>query len=418
MTAIDRLRGEIKLTSPKGKEFSGKWIGDPRSMQKKLGQFTFPKVQGTKTQDLEVTGTTYPLTIYFDGPDNDQTAEEFFEALKQKGKWQVIHPVFGSLDLQLVDVTDNVQPIESISYRLFNTNWIESLPEGAEVSKPQQKGEIESQVETANEVAADQFVGRTFMDFFSEAGAMATAVNKVISAFRKNIRIATNFNIIPAQVEGLNNSIQGLISDFPIDTESLATQLQQLVQVTVLGQDNVIDANDSYVNFAGAMQDIAPTVASKEGVNTISVQELMLSATLGAVALSSSALPGITTRSQAVQTAEGVIDYFNAMTDNLDVTQDLFKDVPIEFQYYSQSQSYADNLVLTAQSAQYLLISAVDLKVERRFILQEDRNILDICAAEYEDITDETLDFFIDTNNLKSDEIRVLPSLKEVAVFT
>ncbi|MCH7641634.1 hypothetical protein IID22_05565, partial [Patescibacteria group bacterium] len=66
MTVENRLNESIKFISPDGSEFEAKWIGDSRSLTKKVGLFNFPKVKGTKGQDLDVTSDTYTLTIYFD----------------------------------------------------------------------------------------------------------------------------------------------------------------------------------------------------------------------------------------------------------------------------------------------------------------------------------------------------------------
>ena len=71
MSWQERVQGSIELTSPDGAVFSAKWEGNTRSIQKKLGIFTYPKFDGTVAQDLGLEGTSYPLRLSFDGPDND-----------------------------------------------------------------------------------------------------------------------------------------------------------------------------------------------------------------------------------------------------------------------------------------------------------------------------------------------------------
>ena len=97
MSWEDRVRGNITLTSPDGDNFVGKWIGDPRESQKQLGIFTYPKVDKQIVQDLGISGISYPLTIAFDGEDNDLEATRFFDALSARGPWSINHPTKGQL---------------------------------------------------------------------------------------------------------------------------------------------------------------------------------------------------------------------------------------------------------------------------------------------------------------------------------
>ena len=113
MSYQDRLQPQITLTSPSGLVFTAKWIGNARSQEKDLGIFKTPGVKGVKIQDLELGATTYPLTIYFDGPDNDLDSEKFVVALAERGSWQVIHPLKGEKSLQLVSYSEAVQPVTS-----------------------------------------------------------------------------------------------------------------------------------------------------------------------------------------------------------------------------------------------------------------------------------------------------------------
>ena len=80
MTWADRIKKIISLESPDGNTFEALWAGDERILSKKLGIFEMPDVKGAIVQDLEVGGTRHPISIYFDGPDNDIVAQSFFVA--------------------------------------------------------------------------------------------------------------------------------------------------------------------------------------------------------------------------------------------------------------------------------------------------------------------------------------------------
>ena len=91
MSWDNELKEDIKLTSPENNIFYGLWRKNDRSFEKKLGIFSIPKFDGDIVQDLGVTSTRYPLTIYFDGMYHHKDADEFQESLKnESGQWAVI----------------------------------------------------------------------------------------------------------------------------------------------------------------------------------------------------------------------------------------------------------------------------------------------------------------------------------------
>ena len=73
-SAIFSLKGLLKPYS----SFDAFWTGNTRSREKKVGIFTYPKVKGSFVQDMDVNGVSYPLTLFFEGTDNDIEAQKFF----------------------------------------------------------------------------------------------------------------------------------------------------------------------------------------------------------------------------------------------------------------------------------------------------------------------------------------------------
>jgi len=120
-----RLGDSIGLISPDGSEFSAKWRGDTRDMDKKLGIFVYPKVRGNTIQDLEVNSTRYSIALYFDGKDCDLLSRAFFQAAREKGIWTISHPVHGFLELQLVSIRENTDLVANGGFVLMETEWIE-----------------------------------------------------------------------------------------------------------------------------------------------------------------------------------------------------------------------------------------------------------------------------------------------------
>ena len=111
MSWLDRVRGSLHLISPEGKTFDAKWVGDSRSAEKKLGIFTYPKINGTVVQDLGLNSALYPFRLFFDGEDNDLESTRFFEAFNERGTWEIDHPTKGRITLQPINVIERILPV-------------------------------------------------------------------------------------------------------------------------------------------------------------------------------------------------------------------------------------------------------------------------------------------------------------------
>jgi hypothetical protein len=72
-----------------------------------------------------------------------------------------------------------------------------------------------------------------------------------------------------------------------------------------------------------------------------------------------------------------------------------------------------------SQALKLLTLTSFDLKTEKRFTLEKERSPVEITITEYGEFgeNDENLELFINSNNLKADEIYLLPAGKEIVVY-
>ncbi|MHA1287298.1 MAG: DNA circularization N-terminal domain-containing protein [Candidatus Thorarchaeota archaeon] len=153
----DRLANTIELISPSGKAFSAKWRGNPRTREKRLGIFEYPKVAGNVVQDLGSNSLRQTLNIYFDGRDHDLESDRFFEATKEIGLWDITHPVHGFYGLQLVSVRENDEPITSGNVTEFVTEWIEPIDEVSLETARELAGIVDGLGNDTNSSSSEQF---------------------------------------------------------------------------------------------------------------------------------------------------------------------------------------------------------------------------------------------------------------------
>lgn len=420
MTYIDRLRPNIQLTSPDGRVFIALWSGNDRSQAKKLGIFNFPRVKGSVVQDLDVSSATYTLSISFAGPDNDITANQFFTALAERGVWEVIHPVHGLKKLQPISFTPTDDPVASGNVTDIETEWIEPLEVATVPSAAELQSTVAAQIDNVNEESSDQLNNVSFQDTASEVGAFRNAVNDAVSAVERNLQSISDFAAdINAEMEAIKRDINATLEVLPLDVIAVAGQLQELIQLPARAVDDIDARIDAYENFASDLgSGFSPSRAGTDSYNRVAIQELCLTATFGAVADVSST-GELQSRPEAVQLIERNVTLFDDATNVLDDTQVLFEDAHIDEQYFSQSQSYPVSALLVAEAVAYLLRSAFDLKVEKRFNLDRPRNPVMVAMEEYDGPgeEDENIDLFINSNALEGSEHLMLPKGKELVVY-
>lgn len=419
MSWRDRLRESIKFTSPEGNIFEALWQGNPRSMEKKLGIFQFPKVKGSKIQDLDIGSARYPLTIFFNGEDNDKEADRFFNACRERGAWEVVHPVRGALSLQLISVSEAIAPVESGNVTQIDTEWIEPLEDSAVPSLFQLRSTISNQIDELNSTTSDQLFSNVIQETAAETTTFEATVNGIVSSVDQFLAPAFELSgEVSSQISSIKRGITALLSAVPLDVISLAGQIQSLIQLPALAVADVNARIDVYENFINAVLGISPDSDESKNINVVAVQELALTSALAAIAFVSST-GELSSRLQSIELVEINTNLFANITDTLDATQLLFENKFIDEQYFSQSESFADLSLLTAQTIAYLLRSAFDLSIEKRFVLEKMRAPIEITIAEYGDLgeDDSNFDLFIESNGLKNNDILILPAGREVVVY-
>jgi prophage DNA circulation protein len=410
-------RPNITLISPNKFPFIASWVGDVRSVSKKIGKFNIPNVNGAIGQDLKLSQIQYPLTFYFTGPAAALNATLFFKELEATGPWIIIHPELGSLKLLPEEISDEIKPVEDVQRRVFTTMWFKPIDEGAFASLSALLAIVDASVLISNASAIASFAANIRQATFGEIQALTGAINGAITTVKKLISIPGRDSPIQGIMDRTEATITAELAKRPIKANNLAAALQKYIQLPVLGFTNPTEAFNQYINLITANSTSGPSMPDTEGLNLVASQELTLVAAISAMS-AASAIKGPQTRTEVIGLAEQVLSNFTDITDILDQIQTLYADIPIDNQYFSQSQSYTDTSIAVTNAARLLLTSALDLKVEKKIILKKDWSPVAFTVQEYGTLgeSDANYHLFCDSNGLKGDEILVMPAGKIVTV--
>jgi hypothetical protein len=418
----DRISPVIKMISPNKQTFEAKWAGSNRQVEKKIGQFNYPKFQGTITQDLDVVSTIFPMTIYFDGRDHDKEANSFLDAFKQNGQWEVIHPlsVIGQIVLQPVSIEIIDDPIRSANVTAINIEWIEPANIDITLTSDFLSTSILDDALEAVEAAAD-----TFAEIRQTAFAPIQAVRNVIDKTTTIVNTATGtlsqtVAEINAEVNQITRSINDLLDATILAPLEIANSIYQLTNIPSLVSDNFQARYEFYKDAIDELLDLSITEnqINESGYNTVKAQEMSLS--MQAITIATiTATSEFKTRSETVDAIQKVIEVANDIIENLDTQQEYFENNDIDEQYFILSSSYNDILKITSKALKLLTLTTFDLQTEKRFTLVKDRSPVEITVTEYGTLgpEDENLELFINSNKLQNLKTMLIPAGTEVVVY-
>lgn len=418
----DRLSAQIDLVSPSGVSYIAKWRGDPRRKEKRVGIFEFQGVDGSLVQDHGSAGSRMPLTLYFDGPDHDLVAANFYVSCDEKGPWTITHPVHGFFELQLLSIEEDTQPVENGNYTKFVTEWIEPLDEETLQTARQLYGIVDQLIAELNAQSAQSFVDDAELDTFAKESAVAkTAERQIASTADILDPLAAGNDDIADAVAAARATVEDVVSVTPLDTEALAGALQAAFQKPALGTDDIDERTDAYDSvtetLAEDLPESATTDAAEQRNSSVTTQINMLS---GLAASALAVTTGATqTRQQAVDKATQLIDQYESITDSLDSVQQAFEDLPIDSQFFSMTETYTTAGSMVTAVVKFLLISSYDLAIEKRFILKYPSTPAAIAIEQYGSLgdSDGNIDKVIAANDLTGDDVLYLPSGREVVVY-
>lgn len=419
MSWLDRLRGTIELVSPGGEAFSAKWVGNTRSAEKKLGIFTYPKFNGAVVQDLGLSGIRYPLTLSFDGEDNDLEASRFFNAFRSSGEWQVRHPTKGALTLQPVSISERIEPVESGSITEFETEWIQAVPGSFVSSTAQLAATIREQSLNVDDVALTQVTAISSQESVKQVNAIVGATENALSVYDKTVATLLEASgNLASKAAAIRRGIADTISTTPLDLTVLCGQIQAVMRLPSQVTGDVLQVLKPFADFIDQLSVIPDEVADQNYLNKLAIRELFLTSANSSMALVGTS-GSLATRAQALEAADLLSLEFQTLTDALDSAQEDYELLRIDQQYFSQSLSFVESAQITTGAIRYLLEASFNLAVEKRFTLNRERAPIEITITEYGGLgdDDDNFDLFISSNQLKNSDILLLPAGREVVVY-
>lgn len=418
MSWKERFQKKIIFTSPTSQVFEAYWRKSERTFNRKIGTFSYPDVNGTFTQDLKAGGFVYPINAWFVGENHDLLGKQFIEALFiERGVWIVNHPVWGIRKLQLLSATEGVDPTGFGNITRITTRWQESILTSESVTQQQQ-------TESATQII-DDYVQISIDDFAEKVNTSTASLRQAIISTSSNIIeiVKTELTEIAKQDQDIFNLFTGIEAAFLntidqefLDVVAMAGQVINYVLAPVQAITNIKTRIDVYSRLLANLLQITISTPTEENTNIILTAEISASAVVAASILSS--ISGqLDNRQDSIIVIESLTLQFEDLTNSFDDAQILYNSSPVDLQYISQAKTYQELFKALYAAVRSLLEDSTNLKIEKIISIDKPTSPLSVIINNYENLEDETLDFFISTNNLSGQNILLLPAGSEAVVY-
>jgi prophage DNA circulation protein len=472
----DRLQ-PAAYTPPSGVRITFDYEDIQYKFAHKTSVYEFPDADGSLVQDHGAGGRRFPKRIFFSGGDYDRQAEVFEAALAERGIGLLESPLYGTHNVIPVgDITRRDDLKRQANQAVFEVVFFATIG----VAYPTEQDDPASAALTALELFGDagaaEFASSLSADSVSEQQGILDTTNDLLADVSDQLgKIAAVQEVVSDQFQEVESTINAAIDTLVAEPLDLAVATQQLIQLPGTAMANIGDRLDAYGNLAGNIFNatdsvsepggpggLGPQIESRTGVgndaqepNKFHTRALFATSYLSGAVLSTIytrtdkgsaiATTGVnrrvadadrtgvvardsafSTAAQAVAAAEALLDqlaaliawrdanYKNISGGNLTAAEQAdFISNPGNTDPAGSIRHLQDAVSLAAG---FLLDLSFSLARAQRFTLQSPRSIVDLCAELYGNV-DESLDFFIDSNDFTAEEIHEIPRGRSIVYY-
>lgn len=421
---------EAVYTSPSGAEFTFVYEGVSKEIEKKTTAFNFPDVDGTYIQDLGKKGRKYPMRVIFWGEDYDQTAEDFDNAIEEKGPGILQHPFYGTFDVvPFGTITRRDDLVTAANQAIYDITFYETIKIIFPVSELSAENALNEGITEFSEISPESYDNALSVDTATETTGF---IDSAKAGLRKVKKAMAGVAATSAEIERAFNDVAKL-ADETITTLVggpilIATQMIALTRLPSQAAGSIQSKLDAYGNLLSSMtegleNEFVQGLDSQAG-NAFTNNNLIASlAVLGAIESTISENTVFTTRSETITALENLdskltqyIEWSDTNRENL-VLNALPTREPGTTDLIDTGEAYQKLLDVFAISQGRLTQIAFTALQERSVILDRARTFIDFCA-EYYGVLDEKYDFTIQSNNLSGWEIvNEIPKGREMVYY-
>lgn len=410
----DRIR-EPAYTSPSGVRQVFTFEDVSREFDKRTSAFQFPDAPGTYVQDLGRSGYRYPLRVIFWGDDHDEEAVNFEGLLAETGFGRLEHPFYGVITCVPFGTIRRRDDLKtSANQTILEVVFWETIVDLYPTAQADPRSAVVLGLDAYTSAASQNFTDTINLETVSEQAAFKGTYESLLGNVQSNLQvIADTQEDVRQQFNTVLQSVETGIDILVEEPLNLAFQTVQLIKLPGRAATNIRAKLDGFKNLADSLISDGTAgpvtrVNQADQVNNFRTQDLFAStATAGSIesVLSSE----FTTKPQALEAAEFILNQFNEFNDWRDGELERLSQIDTGDGYQQLQQTVAETIG-------FLVEISFSLKQERFIILDRARTPIDLEAELYGTL-DENLDFLINSNDLSGSEHLEIPEGREIVYY-
>lgn len=402
MSFRDRL-APLSYISPSGKSHALLYDSLERSSSKRLAIHERPGQAGALFQDLGQSPLRYPVDCYIAGADYDLAADAFAKALDEPGRGTLESPRWGALSVFPVTFSQSEDFVDGERVAYFKIDFVHAPPETSVIGVDTTAAAILSGADVAAAANATTWITKTAADLARLKRDATRAIGKFNNALQS---IANTPDAIRAEINAAAKSLERTMDTIIESPVELCRGITALVR---LPAQVVASAEAKLGSYRAMILDAISTLAG-----ATPAQAAMASATLIALDIASTeaaASGTLYSRDDAVKAAALAASNYTtvlATLEALSVTD-----------YYADAELLALLAAQHAALSAYLLDQSFTLRIERRLILDADRNpyelVVELRGPQVD--LDAAVDELVSYNHLGGDALLVIPRGTEIRYY-
>lgn len=399
-----------------------------KNIKRRLGENRYLGVDGVEYQDNGNDDWKYNIEAFFAGNKHPDDARAFADLLCEPAPvgtpGLLEHPRDKVREVVVSSVRVMDDPNKNANQTIVRVEFRDQLTLPAD-KRDRPEIAVQAALDGFNVGASEEFGLTAALNTITEKTAAAREIVSQVNVITETMgevlaasaQVLADFNAIKTDV--LNN-LNTLLNAPAV----LARSLLRLVQAVLDIPGDFFPKADAFENLyrrsLGIDDDATPSLQGSSStsvtLNAASIQGLIASgasaAMLSNVALNTDAF---LTKQAAYEAASTSLTSVTTVTQALEVPQQSYTTQTVQNKYFTPGTlKNLKQLKRICYAATQQL--TVRLLATRVIVLSKDTNILQVCAAEYGSVTDDTLWALIDTNNLSFDEMVIIPGGKELQV--
>lgn len=393
--------GEFTITTGDGKVFKPLWKPGESSKEYNTSAYNFINQEGTLVDRKKPQSSKYPLVFWFQGDDHVEQTSAFLKSADDPRAWEIAHPFYGLINGQPLGIE---RSDADLSITRISVDFWESIA----VDFPDDEISIKDRIQ-AKALSVQAAGIKSYSNFVPQTANIVTmklAANNTQGLFSKiagkskvlyqnAASTATNFADKLLSAQALVISKQQQLFTLPVDFEAKITSKIGSFKTGLLLLENILKTkNDKFLYESQGATAIAALCQC--AVNPLAED--------------------YTTRNQIVSTVNSIIEISTRYASVLDNSQVSQYDKDNTWNPNSLLQSELNSLVIdTIGNLQKL---AFEAKQERIIYTEKNTNLI-ILTHRYIglDPEDKNIENFREINNIKNDELFLIPKGRKIKYF-